>query len=46
MKLVVNVRNVTREVRTKSIALRLNSDGGGSGNGGSILTVGSDVEIC
>jgi len=45
-ELVVDARNVTGEVRPKSIALsRSNNDGGGSGNGCTTLPVGSEVEL-
>jgi len=44
--LVVDARNMTGEEVTVSIALyRLNSDGGGSGNGDSILPVSSEVKL-
>ena len=45
-ELLVNARDVTRELRMKSIALYiLNSTSDGSGNGGSTLPVGSEVEL-
>jgi len=43
--LVVDARNVTGEVVVSIALYRLNSDGVGSGNGGSTLPVGSEVKL-